>query len=118
MESTQIDARHVIARYLAGQLPDDESDAFERALSERPELRDQTEQTLRFKEGLARLQERGELAALLQPSARNRWLPYAAAAALATVALGTFLWFNLPRSSSALLARSPSEFAVHHGQPL
>src|SRR5438309_3652689 len=101
MESTQLDPGQVIARYLAGQLP--------------------AEQILRFKEGLARLQERGELAALLQAPAPRRWLPYAAAAAIvaatAIVALGALLWLNLSGPATSLLARSPGEFAAYQGQP-
>ena len=117
MESTKTDSGHVIARYLAGQLTPEQSDAFERALSERPDLHHQTEEILKFREGLARLQERGELAGLLQASAPRRWLPYAAAAAIAAVALAAVLWLNPSRPFSALLARSPSGFAEHQGQP-
>src|ERR1700688_2739021 len=118
MESTQIDARHVIPLYLAGQLPAKERDAFERVLSEQPELRDQIEQILRFKEGLARLHDRGELDALMRAHARRRWLPYAAAASVAIVTLGGLLWSQVSSRAPAFLALSPQGFAIHgHAAP-
>jgi len=55
MDRTQIDAEQVVARYLAGRLPATESDAFERYVSEHPEICNELEQTLKFREGLARL---------------------------------------------------------------
>jgi len=100
----------MISQYLAGQLPANESDAFERSLSEQPDLRDATEQILKFKEGLARLHERGELDALLRAPSPRRWLPYAAAAALAIVALGGLLWSQLSSRAHAMLALSPQAF--------
>jgi hypothetical protein len=111
MASTQPEAEDLVPRYLAGQLTPAESEAFERALSERAELRDQTEQALKLKEGLARLHERGELDALLRAPARPRWLPYAAAAAVAMISLATLAWLYLPRSASSLLALSPQQLA-------
>jgi len=75
MDRTQIDAEQVVARYLAGRLPATESDAFERYVSEHPEICNELEQTLKFREGLARLRERGELDALLQEPRPRRWLP-------------------------------------------
>ena len=102
----------MISRYLAGHLPVTESEAFERALSEQPELRDQVDQHLRFKEGLARLHERGELDTLIRETAPRRWLPYAAAAALTIVTFGGLIWFQVSSRAPALLALSPTEFAT------
>jgi hypothetical protein len=116
MEPTQINTEQLIARYLAGQLPANESDAFERAVSEDPNLRDKTEQVLRFREGLARLRERGELDTLVRTPAPRRWLPYAVAAGVAVAALGILPWLNQP-PPLALLARSPSEFATRQLEP-
>lgn len=112
MQSTQTDARHMISRYLAGQLPANECDAFERALSEQPDLRDATEQILRFKEGLTRLHERGELDALMRSPSPRRWLPYAAAAALAILALGGLLWLQISSRAPAMLALSAKAFVT------
>ena len=114
MDRTQIDAEQVVARYLAGRLPATESDAFERYVSEHPEICNELEQTLKFREGLARLRERGELDALLQEPRPRRWLPYAAAAALAFVALGGVLWVQQRSSAPAVLFLSPGDLASHH----
>jgi len=99
----------MISRYLAGQLPAKESDAFERALSEQPDLCNETDHVLRFKEGLARLHERGELDVLLQTPIPRRWLPYATAAITVIVALGTLLWFQVSIRAPVVLALSPNE---------
>jgi hypothetical protein len=112
MESTQFDLRHMIPHYLAGQLPAKEGNAFERALSEQPDLRDETEQILKFKEGLARLHERGELDALMHSPTPRRWLTYAAAAAVAIVTFGGLLWLQVSNRAPTMLALSPKEFAT------
>ena len=112
MASTPIDMNRTISRYVAGHLPAEEAEAFERALSEQPDLRDATEHMLRFKEGLARLNQRGQLAALMRDPAPRRWLPYAAAAALAMVTLGGLLWLQLSSSTPVVLALSPKAFAT------
>jgi hypothetical protein len=117
MESTQPDTEHVIPRYLAGQLSARESEEFERALSERADLCDETEQVLKFKEGLTRLRERGELDELLRARSVDRWLSYAAAAAVVIFCLATLVWFYLPRGSSTVLALSPGQFASGHPAP-
>ena len=118
MDATQIDAEKVIARYLAGQLPATESEAFERYVSEHPEICDEIEQTFKFREGLARLRERGELVALLREPAGRRWLPYAAAAAVALVTLGGVLWLQPRTTAPVALFLSPSDLAAHRsGSP-
>jgi hypothetical protein len=118
MDNTQIAAEQVIARYLAGRLPATESDAFERYVSEHPEICDEIEQTLKFREGLARLRERGELSALLREPAQRRWLPYAAAAAVALATLGGVLWLQPRTTAPAVLFLSPNDLAAHQpGSP-
>ncbi len=121
MESIQINARQLISRYLAGHLSANESEAFERALSEQPELRAETERFLKFKEGLARLHERGELDTLIHASAPHRWLPYAAAAATIVIAvLGGLFWFQLSSRAPTLVALSPSQLTArgHEAPPI
>src|SRR5215475_9765475 len=110
MESTQLDPGQVISRYLAGQLSADECVAFERSVFENSALREDIERTLQLKEGLARLKQRGELDSLVRGS-RNRWLPYAAAAALTVIAFGIAWRFAPFRSPETALAASPSAFA-------
>lgn len=118
MDATQIDEQQVIARYLAGRLPDGEGDAFEQYVSEHPEIYAEIEQTLRFKEGLARLLERGELNALLRAPAPRRWLPYAAAASVAAATVAALLWLQLRSPTPAMLFLSPTELAARHHQPI
>jgi hypothetical protein len=116
MDATQMDAEHVITGYLSGALPDGESDAFEQYVSEHPEICPQIEQTLKLREGLARLRERGELDALLRTPAPRRWLPYAAAAAVAFATVAGLLWLQLRGPAAAMLFLSPGELAAHYHQ--
>lgn len=83
MDAKLIAERHVIERYLAGQLSEDEADAFENTLEEQPELARDVERIARMKTGFAVLERRGELAALLEHKApRTRRLAWLAAAAV------------------------------------
>lgn len=104
----------VIASYLAGRLPVSESDAFEQAVADHPEICRSVEQTLKFKEGLARLRERGELSALLRAPAPRRWIPYAAAASVALATLASVLWLQLRSPAAAMLFLSPADVASRH----
>jgi hypothetical protein len=117
MDATQMDAEPVIASYLAGRLPESESDAFEQYVSDHPEICREIEQTLRFKEGLARLRERGELNALLRTAAPRRWIPYAAAASVALATLAGVLWLQLRGPATEMLFLSPNEVAARHHEP-
>ena len=117
MHSSDIDVTHTIARYLAGRLPAGEAEAFEQRVAEQPELRVGIEQTLRFREGLARLQERGELGALVGAPAARRWLPYAAAAAVLVAIVGALLWLQPRAPAVPVLARSVSALAADRGAP-
>lgn len=77
-------------RYLADQLPEAERLAFEQRMAADPAVLREVEATARFKAGLARLRESGELAEVLEPQ-RSR-LPYlASAAAVALLAIGISL---------------------------
>jgi hypothetical protein len=117
MDSARIDDDQVVARYLAGQLSSEERDAFERSLCECPEICKEVERTLKFKEGLARLHERGELDALLRTPSAARWRPYAAAAVMAVLTLGALQWFYPRSSPTAVLALSSSDLGGPHGEP-
>jgi anti-sigma factor RsiW len=88
MDAKLISERHVIERYLAGQLTDAEADAFERALETHPELARDVERVARMKTGFEVLARRGELAKLLAqpvapPKRRAVWVAAAAAVVLA-----------------------------------
>jgi anti-sigma factor RsiW len=118
MAPEPLDREHAIALYLAGQLPPAEREAFERDLPENAELRDQIELFLKLKEGLARLSERGELAALLRKPARPSWLPYATAATVTMLFLAALAWLYRPGAPSNVLAMSPQQFvAADHPPP-
>lgn len=98
MERSQIDAAHVIPRYLAGQLSTEEASAFEEAYSRDPELVAEIERVLRIKEGLASLRDHDELSSLLRPAPRRpSWSGLATAAAVAVLAIG-LSWHELRRS--------------------
>ena len=114
MDVTQINEGHLIASYLAGRLPPGDEDAFEQYVSEHPEICADIEQTLKLKEGLARLRERGELDTLLRVPASRRWVPYAAAASLAVATVAGLLWLQLRSPAPAMLFLSPSELATRH----
>ena len=90
MDAKLISERHVIERYLAGQLGDDEADAFEAYLEAHPQLAQEVERIARMKTGFAVLERRGELDALLAGSAapRSKRPAWMAAAAVAVIALG------------------------------
>jgi anti-sigma factor RsiW len=88
MDAKLISERHVIERYLAGQLTDAEADAFERNLDAHPELARDVERIARMKTGFEVLARRGELAKLLAqpavpPQRRAIWVAAAAAVVLA-----------------------------------
>ena len=117
MAFTRPDSDDLVPRYLAGQLTPAESEAFERALTERAELREQTELALKLREGLARLHERGELDAVLRTPARTVWLPYAAAAAIAVMSISALAWFFLPGSPASRLLISPPQIASGQHRP-
>jgi hypothetical protein len=114
MDSTHTDTADLIANYLAGRLPANRVDAFEQDVSRDPKIRNELEQTLKLKEGLALLRERGELRALLQAAPRRRWPLYAAAASAAFVSLVVALWLQLRTTEPSVLLPSVSGLAQSH----
>lgn len=106
MNRQHIDDNHVVARYLADQLSDEDRAAFEAYYLEHPEMVRELEATARFKAGLSSLQRSGELPSLVAASSWYRQWRYAAAAAL-VVAVGTALLMSRSeRDSNPLLAAS------------
>jgi len=94
MDRSDTDVAHLVPRYLAGQLTDDEAAAFENAYLLDPGTVADLEHTLKFKEALAVLRERGELASLLRVAPRRPWLVGVgvAAAALVVFVLSVAVW--------------------------
>src|SRR5512138_3501948 len=96
MDRKQIEAEHIVARYLADQLSPAQAEEFEAYYTQHPSMVREIEHALRLKEGLATLRDRGQLDALLK-ARRWRWaLPLSIAAAVAGAALGTWTWFGSP----------------------
>jgi hypothetical protein len=93
MDRHTIDHQHIIARYLAGQLDAVASAEFEAHYAKHPEIVRDIEHTLQLKEGLAVLEESGELDALLQR--RTYWRPaMGLAAGIAVLVVGVWLWIG------------------------
>lgn len=91
MDRHTIDHQHIVARYLAGQLDAAESAEFEAHYAKDPEVVRDIERTLRLKEGLAVLEESGELDALLHR--RTYWRPaMGLAAGIVALVVGVWLW--------------------------
>jgi hypothetical protein len=120
MDRKYIDDHHVVARYLADQLPDTEREAFESYYLEHPEVVQDLEAAARLKVGLAQLQTRGELDSLLTQKPRTLVAPpwLAAAAVLAAVAIGLGIFFKRGPSGPPMLARSAAALVVSGAAPL
>jgi hypothetical protein len=97
-------------RYVANQLNADETQEFEQAMLEHPEVVEQVELVRTVKLGLATLRSRGDLDALVKasPSRIRTWMAVAAAASLGAIG---FAWF-MTRSPPAMLAPSLSGLRV------
>jgi hypothetical protein len=119
MDRKYIDDHHVVARYLADQLPDTEREAFEAWYLEHPEVVQEMEAAARFKVGLMQLRDSGELDALLQPKPWYRQQRFlATAASIAIVAIGLALWFNRGPAAQPLLVASSMSLLDRLGEPL
>jgi hypothetical protein len=106
-------------RYLAGQLPEAESAAYEAHFATDPEALAELEATARLKIGLHRLRRNGELTELLAAAAPapNRTWVLAMAAGIAAAVIGVSIWF--PRTGSApMLGSTASVFKDHNGHGL
>jgi hypothetical protein len=120
--SALIDDPTRAGRYLAGQLPEAESAAYEAHFATDPEALAELEATARLKIGLQRLRSSGELSELLAGPATgspNRTWMLAMAAGIAAAVIGVSLWF--PRSgpiTSPVLASAASVFKDHNGHGL
>jgi hypothetical protein len=83
-----VDDRHVVARYLSGQLSEEETRAFEEYMLAHPEIVRELESTAKLKVGLQVLSETGELSHLMRPKPYTASMRYAAlAASVAVLAL-------------------------------
>jgi hypothetical protein len=116
MERQRIDDEHIVARYLAGQLTDGDAAEFEAHYAQDPAVVRDIERTLRLKEGLAILSERGELDSLLR-ARRPMWQPaLALAAGLAVLVVGVLLWVG--GTTVRPIGSTLTALAKHEGSPL
>jgi hypothetical protein len=105
-----------IARYLAGRLSESETHDFETLYPQQPHLVQELEETVRFREGLAALRERGELKALVQAQpSRRRWVQLGIAASLAILAVGGALWVGRIHTVAPVLGASMAAFRDSSG---
>jgi hypothetical protein len=119
MDRKYIDDHHVVARYLADQLPDGEREAFESCYLEDPELLRELEAAARFKVGLMHLRDAGELEGLMQQrSLFTRTLRFAAAAAVIVAAIGIAFLSTRNPSAPSMLAASSAAFVDRDGERL
>jgi hypothetical protein len=119
MDRKYIDDHHIVARYLADKLPDDEREAFESCYLEDPELLRELEAAARFKVGLMQLRDAGELEGLMQQrSPFTRTLRFAAAAAVIVAAIGIAFLATRNPSPPSMLAASSAAFVDRRGEPL
>jgi hypothetical protein len=116
-----IDDPTMAGRYLAGQLSEAETAAYEARFATDPEALAELEATARLKIGLQRLRRSGELTELLAASSPgpNRSWVLAMAAGIAAAVIGVSIWF--PRTGSVtapLLGSTASVFKDHNGHGL
>ena len=117
MDRRYIDDNHVVARYLADRLTDEEREAFEAYYLEHPDVVQELEAAARFKVGLMKLRDTGELEQLLQRARRPQWHYFAAAAAIAALAIGAFLIVDRAPSTHPILAATVDTLRGVGGNP-
>lgn len=99
--------------YLIGRLPEEERLAFEDRLVRDPALARELEQSLQLREGLSELHEQGYFARASRSRIFQSWLPTAAAAGVAGVAI-VLLW---SRSPEPVLMGSLQPVSASHAAP-
>jgi hypothetical protein len=118
MDAKQIAERQVIERYLAGQLSEAETDAFEAYMESHPEIVREIELITRMKSGLAVLRQRRELGSASRAN-RLRWPLLVAASVAAVVIAGVLVVANRNTGTRALLVTSASrQLQGENGKPL
>jgi hypothetical protein len=115
MDRHIIDNQHLIERYLAGQLDAAQSAEFEAYYARHPEVVRDIERLLRLKEGLAVLEERGELDAIVRR--RDYWRPaLGLAAGIAVLVVGVWLWIG--HTTIAPVVSTIAALTDQSGEPL
>ena len=120
MNRQYLEDHHVIARFLAGQLTEDESREFEEYMIANPEIVHDLESTARLKVGLHVLKDRGELEGVVKSKAVFRDARYALAASVAILAVCALLYFRggAPQAPHLLASMSTLVDRAGHLMPL
>jgi len=119
MDRTYIDNHHVVARYLADRLSEDERREFETHLPAHPEIVKELEVAARLKVGLRTLKQRGELDGLLKTTPWFRdTRKLAMAASVAVIAVGALIWIGRGVFAPTTLVASLNQLKDRGGHPL
>jgi len=120
MDAKQIAELHIIERYLANQLTDEQAQAFEAYVEAHPEVTREIESISRMKAGLAALRQRGELAPLLVAERQRKplWYVLAASAAAVLIAILVVPRFMDRGSNVPVLATAAKQLLGNDSQPL
>jgi hypothetical protein len=106
MDRKYIDDHHIVARYLADQLPDADREAFEAYYLRHPEILQEMEAAAQLKIGLGDLQRSGQLDNAISSARYRSSRPFAIAAAVTLgIAIGVLVW-RIPEESPVLAARA------------
>jgi hypothetical protein len=118
MDRKQIEAEHIVERYLADQLTPADAEAFEAYYLNHPNMVREIEQALRLREGLATLRDRGQLDELMNaPGQWRRWAtPLSIAAAITVALVGGWAW--LGSTDASPVAATLEELVADSGTPL
>jgi hypothetical protein len=117
-DSGELDLAETTARYLADQLDAADASAFEARVAAEPRLYRDIDFSLRLKEGLATLQDRGELASLMKPDRRRVFAAAAIAAAIALLVGVVWLSRTASHAGAVTLARAGEALLDDAGKPL
>ena len=119
MDAKQIAELHIVERYLADQLSEEEAQAFEAYVEAHPEVTREIENISRMKAGLAALRQRGELEALLKKQRRAPvWAVLAASAAAVVLAIVIVPRYWSGSADRPLLAVTAEQLLGDNKQPL
>src|ERR1700736_5334727 len=97
-----------IANYVSGRMSAAETQAFEADLLRAPELVDEMEETLRLREGLAVLRDRGQLHGKTRAWTIPVWAGLAASVAVAAVAT-SLLHYSTSTRTDSLFTSLPTD---------
>jgi hypothetical protein len=116
LDRQYIDDHHLVPRYLADQLGEQERAQFEAYVLDNPAMVDELEAAARLKTGLAELQRSGELNTLVSPRpSTRRWV---LAAGLVAFVVAVSLMLVRPAPKRPLLAAMPAALTDAQGKPL